>query len=55
MKSTGAGVHVDVDEKPREYEAPEWKVREILTGGGVTSIDTYLDALKEHLRSALLS
>ena len=55
VQVTVAGVQVDVDDKPRDYEAPEWKVREILSGGGVETVDTYLDALKDHLRSALLS
>lgn len=53
IQVTVAGAQVDVDDKPRDYEAPEWKAREILTGGGVADIDTYLDAMKEHLRSAL--
>jgi hypothetical protein len=53
VQITVAGVQVDVDDRARDYEAPEWKAREILTAGGVQGIDTYLDALKDHLRSAL--
>jgi hypothetical protein len=48
-----AGAQVDVDDKPRDYEAPEWKAKEILAEGGVVDTETYLDALKEHLRAAL--
>lgn len=48
-----SGAQVDVDDKPRDYEAPEWKAKEILTDGGVSEIDTYLGALKDHLRAAL--
>ena len=48
-----SGAQVDVDDKPRDYEAPEWKAKEILTEGGVAEIDIYLGALKDHLRAAL--
>jgi hypothetical protein len=48
-----SGAQVDVDDKPRDYEAPEWKAKEILTDSGVPDIDTYLAALKDHLRAAL--
>jgi hypothetical protein len=47
------GSQVDVDDKPRDYEAPEWKAKQILSDGGVNEIDGYLGALKEHLRAAL--
>jgi hypothetical protein len=49
------GAQVDVDEKPRDYEAPEWKAKQILVNGGVANADVYLEALKDHLRAALMS
>jgi hypothetical protein len=48
-----SGDQVDVDDKPRDYEAPEWKATQILDEGGVADTATYLEALKEHLRAAL--
>lgn len=53
IQVTVTGAQVDVDDKPRDYEAPEWKAKQILTDGGVDGVDTYLDAMKEHLREAL--
>jgi hypothetical protein len=49
------GAQVDVDEKPRDYEAPEWKAKELLEGGGVSDAEIYIDALKDHLRAALMA
>ena len=48
-----SGEQVDVDDKPRDYEAPEWKAKQLLTEGQVDDVDGYVDALKEHLRAAI--
>jgi hypothetical protein len=53
IQVTVAGAQVDVDDKPRDYEAPEWKAKELLAQGGVTETDVYVTALKDHLRAAL--
>jgi hypothetical protein len=53
IQITVAGVQVDVDDKARDYEAPEWKAKQIITDGGVGDTDGYLGALKDHLRQAL--
>jgi len=55
IQVTVSGAQVDVDDKPRDYEAPEWKAKEILGAGGVEQTDVYLNALKDHLRAALSS
>jgi hypothetical protein len=53
IQVTVAGAQVDVDDKPRDYEAPEWKAKELLLQGGVAETDVYITALKDHLRAAL--
>lgn len=53
IQVTVAGDQVDVDDKPRDYEAPEWKAKQILTEGGTPAVDVYVGALLDHLRLAL--
>lgn len=53
IQITVAGEQVDVDDKPRDYEAPEWKAKHILQEGGVSDVEGYVAALKAHLREAL--
>ena len=47
------GQQVEVDDKERDYEAPEWKAKQILETGGTGDVDEYLAELKAHLRAAL--
>ncbi len=53
IQVTVAGAQVEVDGKPRDFEAPEWQVRQILERGGVADVDSYLTSLQDHMRSAL--
>lgn len=53
IQVTVAGAQVDVDDKARDFEAPEWQVRQILEQGGVGEVGSYLSSLQEHMRTAL--
>lgn len=50
-----SGSQTTVDDKPRDYEAPEWKAKQIFSEGGVADVEAYLEALQNHLRSAIAS
>jgi hypothetical protein len=47
------GQQVEVDDQPRDYEAPEWKAKHLLEAGGTEDVDGYLAELKAHLRAAI--
>ncbi len=45
------GSEVPVDDAPVDYEAPEWKAKKILAGGGID--DARFEAIKRDVRSRL--
>lgn len=49
LQVTVDGTEVPVDDQPRDYEAPEWKAKQILTAGGGS--EARFDELKNKLRS----
>ena len=53
IQLTPAGDQTDLTDEPHDYEAMEWKVKEILDEGRDGAAEQVLDAVKGHLRSAL--
>jgi len=49
LQVTVDGTEVPVDDQPRDFEAPEWKAKEIMGKGGCTEVRW--EALKEKLRA----
>jgi hypothetical protein len=47
------GVEVPVDDVEKDYEAPEWKAKELFTGGGGT--EPGWEQLKNSLRDQVVS
>ena len=48
-----AFAQVAVDDRPRDYEAPEWKAEQLLAGAGLEDPAGFIEALKQHLRAML--
>ena len=44
---------VPVDDRRRDYEAPEWKAQQLLTDAGLADAGEFTESLKNHLRAML--
>jgi hypothetical protein len=49
LQVTVDGNEVPVDDQPRDYEAPEWKAKEIMGQGGCS--ESRWEEIKDKLRS----
>ncbi len=44
---------VRVDDRSRDYEAPEWRAEQIASETGLADAEDFIGSLKEHLRSMI--